>query len=408
MSRQEAALPGGIRVSDLMSVMLLAKAIPLEAVRRVLRETDREGQRERLLPASLMVYYVMALALYMQVSYEEVLRLVFEAFNWSRRAHEKVQFARKSAIAKARDRLGYEPLQRLYQQLVHPIALAHTQGAYYRQWRLVSLDGSVLDVGDTDENESAFGRPGVSRGLRSAFPQIRFCALVENGSHVLFGASLGTYRTGERTLAQGVLGSLTAGMLCLADRGFYSFILWQQARRTGADLLWRVPNHMVLPCLKRLADGSYLSRIYPSTKDRRNNTNGVQVRVVEYQLASQADTPVGLFRLITSALDPDRAPAIELPGVYADRWEIEGVFDELKTHLRGRGVVLRSKTPDGVRQEFWGFLLAHFAIRTLMHDAALLSEVDPDRLSYVHAVATIRRKLPYFLVTPPSDMATRV
>jgi hypothetical protein len=388
--------------------MLLAKAVPLEAVRRVLRETDREGRRERLLPAPLMVYYVMALALYMQVSYEEVLRLVFEAFNWSRRVGQRVQFARKSAIAKARDRLGYEPLQRLYQQLVHPIASTHTPGAYYRQWRLVSLDGSVLDVGDTNENESTFGRPGVSRGLCSAFPQIRFCALVENGSHVLFGASLGAYRTGERTLARDVLGSLGAGMLCLADRGFHSFVLWQKATQTGADLLWRVPNNMVLPCLKRLADGSYLSRIHPSTKDRRNDTNGVAVRVVEYRLVSHTETPDVLFRLITSVLDPDRAPAIDLPAVYADRWEIEGVFDELKTHLRGRGVVLRSKTPDGVRQEFWGFLLAHFAVRTLMHDAALLSEVDPDRLSYVHAVATVRRKLPYFLVTPPSDMATPV
>ena len=194
MARQEAALPGGIRVSDLMSVMLLAKVVPLDNVRGVLAETGRGGQRERLLPAPMMVYYVMALALYMQVSYEEVLRLVFEAFNWSRRAGEKLELARKSAIAKARDRLGPDPLKRLYEELARPIATAATQGAFYRTWRLVSLDGSVLDVGDTDENESAFGRPGVSRGLGSAFPQMRFCALVENGPHVIFGANPGSDR----------------------------------------------------------------------------------------------------------------------------------------------------------------------------------------------------------------------
>ncbi len=418
MAGVEAALPGGVRLSDLMSVMVLAKVFPVDRVKAILVETGRDSRRERLLPASLMVYYVMALALYMQVSYQEILRLVFEAFNWSAQPADRVQIAAKSAIAKSRARLGAEPFKQLYRKLVRPAATEETLGAFYRDWRMVTLDGSTLDVGDTEENAAKFGRPGVSRGAGSAYPKLRFCSLVENGTHILFGAVPGPYHTGETTLAQEVVGHLMAGMLCLADRQFFGYSLWTKAQKTGADLLWRVKGNLVLPCEKRLPDGSYLSTVYPSPGERRRRERGMRVRVIEYRLTGKPGTPVRVrmespygeaveettYRLITTILDEERAPALELAALYAERWEIETALDEFKTHLRGRGIVLRSKTPEGVYQEFWGFLLAHHAVRSIMHDAAVRVQVDPDRLSFVHALHTVRRKLPFFLVVPPSGV----
>jgi Transposase DDE domain len=265
---------------------------------------------------------------------------------------------------------------------------------------MVSLDGSCLDVADTAENRAAFGRPEASRG-ESAFPQARFVALVESGTHVLFGARLGRFADGETTLAHEALPALRPGMLCLADRQFFGHALWQGAAGTGADLLWRVKRNLRLPREAVLADGSFLSTIYPSQKDRRRRADGVRVRVVEYRLEGVADTEP-LYRPATTVLDPAAAPAAELAALYHERWEIEGALDELKTHLRGARMVLRSKTPELVRQEFWGLLLAHFAVRGLMHEAALRADEDPDRLSFLHAVRVIRRKLPLFAALPPS------
>jgi hypothetical protein len=260
-------------------------------------------------------------------------------------------------------------------------------------------------VADTEENRTEFGCPGTSRGA-SAFPQLRFVALVENGTHVLFGARLGRFADGETTLAHDVLAALRPGMLCLADRYFFGYALWQAATATGADLLWRVRCNLRLPRATVLADGSYLTTIYPCDKDRRHGTHGVRVRVVEYQLEGVAGAEP-LYRLVTTILDPAQAPAAELAALYHERWEIEGALDELKTHLRGAQVVLRSKTPALVRQEFWGLLLAHFAVRGLMHEAALRVDEDPDRLSFLHAVRLIRRKLPLVAALPPSGQACR-
>jgi hypothetical protein len=294
-------------------------------------------------------------------------------------------------------------LRRLYEVLVHPIATRATMGAWYRDWRLVSLDGSCLDVADTEANRAAFGLPGVSRG-ESAFPQLRFVALVETGTHVLFGAQLGGYAEGETTLAQTVLAALRPGLLCLADRPFFGHALWQAAAATGAALLWRVTHNLRLPREMVLADGSYLTTVYASDKDRRHRTGGMRVRVVEYRLAGVAEAEP-LYRLVSSILDPAQAPAAELAALYHERWEIEGALAALKTPLRGARVVLRSKTPALVRQAFWGLLLAHCAVRGLMHEAALQADEDPDRLSFSHAVRVVRRKGPLFAARPPSGPA---
>jgi hypothetical protein len=402
MAGAPAGLPAGVRLSDHISLGVIARAFPPDRVRQILAETGKTSERERDLPAPVMVYYAIALALYMGSGTREVLRCLLEGLRWLWGAGA-VKVAGRSGISQARSRLGEAPLHRLYEQVVRPVATRATQGAWYRHWRLVSLDGSCLDVADTAANRAAFGCPGASRGA-SAFPQLRFVALVENGTHVLFGARLGRFADGETPLAHAGLPALRPGMLCLADRQFFGHALWQAAAATGADLLWRGKQNLRLPREAVLTDGSYLTTIYPSDKERRHGINGVQVRVVEYRLEGVADAEP-LYRLLTSILDPAQAPAAELAALYHERWEIEGALDELKTHLRGAQVVLRSKTPELVRQEFWGLLLAHFAVRGLMHEAALRADEDPDRLSFLHAVRVVRRKLPLFAAFPPSGQA---
>lgn len=400
MARTLAALPKGSRITDYISLGVLTKTFPLTRVRAVLAATGTASQRERDLPAHVVVYYAIALALYMQSSYREVLRGLLEGVQWLLDPAVTLKVAGNSGISQARTRLGWEPLRQLHDEVVKPIAVAATKGAWYRSLRLVSVDGSTLEVADEAANDQAFGRPGASRGV-SAFPQLRFVALVENGTHVLFGTQLGAYATGEITLAKAVLRALRKGMLCLADRNFFGFALWVQARSTGADLLWRVKINARLPREHPLADGSYVSRIYRSESDRRHQRHAVTVRVIEYRLHGVTEAEP-IYRLVTSLLDPAQAPATELAALYHQRWEIETALAELKTHLRGAKIVLRSKTPDLVRQEFYGLMMAHFAVRGLMHEAALNADTDPDRLSFLHAVRVVRRKLPRFVAIPPS------
>jgi Transposase DDE domain len=272
-----------------------------------------------------------------------VLRCLLEGVQWLLDPSMPVKVAGKSGISQARTRLGWEPMRQLYDEVVRPIAGQATRGAWYRKWRLVSLDGSTLEVADEAANAEAFGRPGASRGS-SAYPQIRFVALLENGTHVLFGTEMAGYATGEITLAKAVLRSLQPGMLCLADRQFFGFELFTLAHGTGADLLWRIKKNLRLACEERLSDGSYLSRIYPSERDWRQQTNGVTVRVIDYALDGVADAEP-IYRLITTILDPEKAPAQELAALYHERWEIESALDELKTHLRGARIVLREPRP---------------------------------------------------------------
>ena len=400
MARTVAELPKGARITDFISLGVISKTFPRATIEKILNRTGKSSQRQRDLPAHVVVFYVIALALYMQSSYREVLRCLLEGLQWLKSPGEKVRVTGKSGISQARSRLGWEAIECLHDEIVKPIAKEKTKGAWYHNWHLVSLDGSTLDVADTQENREAYGRPGASRG-KSAYPQLRFVSLVENGTHGLFGSRMGPYSTGEITLGKEVVPSLKPGMLCLADRLFFGFDLWEQARATEADLLWRVKKNLSMPRLKDFADGSYLSVIYPSLRDRRHHTNGVEVRVIEYTLKGVSGAEP-FYRLLTTILEPEKAPAQELAALYHERWEIETAFDELKTHLRGSQIVLRSKTPALVKQEFYGLLLAHYAIRGLMHEAALKEDIDPDTLSFIHAVRVIRRKLPRFSSIPPS------
>jgi hypothetical protein len=385
-------------------VGVIATFFPADKVREVLRQTHRESIRERDLPAHVVVYYVMALALYMRSSAREVLRCLLEGVQWLLDPSTKVRVAGDSGISQARSRLGAEPLKQLYEAVVGPVATESTKGAWYRKWRVVSLDGSTLDVADTAENDKAFGRTESGRGT-SAFPKLRFVALLECGTHVLWGARMDRYATGEVTLAASVVESLRPGMLCLADRLFFGYKLWKKAADTNADLLWRVKRDICLKMDKRLPDGSYLSQTHASSANRRNRRNGIAVRVIEYRLKGVKGSE-SLYRLVTTILDHTQAPASELAALYHQRWEIETALDELKTHLRGAQIVLRSKTPELVQQEFFGLLMTHYAIRSLMHQAALKADEDPDRLSFLHAVRVVQRRLPRWVAIPPSEQAS--
>ena len=406
MAGTEATLPAGIRVTDHISLGVLTASVPLDVVHAVLQATERASERERALPAHVMVYYSIALALYADVSTREVLRCLLEGVRWLGGDARAVVPASKAGISQARSRLGAAPVEALYRRVVAPIAVAGTPGAWYRGWRVMSLDGTTLDVADTAGNARAFGRPGSARGANAtgAFPQLRLVGLLENGTHVISAATLGAYRTHERALATAVLPALTGEMLVLADRGFLSFDLWRPAAATGAALVWRAAAHLSLPVLERYADGSYRSELRWNQRCQSADRTAIAVRVVDYTVTGgpQGAQP---YRVVTSILDPARAPADELAALYQERWEMETAFDELKTHLRGARRVLRSKTPELVRQEVWGLLVAHYAIRTLMHEAALGAlprARDPDTLSFTHAVNVTRRTLSHVTAIPPS------
>src|ERR1039458_3234423 len=246
MARTLGSLPTGSRITDYITLGVVSRAISREKIDSILTQTEKTSIRQRELPAHLVVYYVIALALYMQSSYREALCCLLEGVQWLRDPSAGVRVAGKSGISQARTRLSWEPVQQLHDELVKPIAVRSTRGAWYRTWRLVSVDGSTFDVADEKVNEDAFSRPGASRGA-SAYPQIRFVSLVENGTHVLFGSRMGGYQTGEITLAKAVLASLNKGMLCMADRNFFGFELWKLARGTGADLLWRMKRTCAWP-----------------------------------------------------------------------------------------------------------------------------------------------------------------
>jgi hypothetical protein len=378
-------------LSDLVSVGVLTRVFPPEVVDAVIAECDRTEQRRRSLPARSVAYFAMGMALHSEGSYEDVLALISDGLSWADREDGSGRLANKAAISHARDRLGPEPMAALFARVAQPLAGENTPGCFLAGRRLVAIDGTCLDLADTPANDGYFGRPGVMKGERSAFPQARVVALAECGTHAIFEAAVGAYTTSENALAGQVLSKLKAGMVCLADRGFYSFEAWQKASGTGADLLWRVKDNLNLDPVEELPDGSWLAEVCHSRADRKR-AHPITVRVVEYTIEDGRE-PTGPFRLVTTIVDHETAPAVDLAAAYAQRWEIETSFDELKTHQRGPRAVLRSRSPELVEQEIWGHLCCHYAIRTLMFDAAAQSGRDPDRISFVAALRISRRSI---------------
>lgn len=390
-------------MSDLVSVGLLTRVFPPDLVDEVVAAAGRTEQRRRALPARSMAYFAIGMALYSQGSYEDVMAQLTDGMSWSTGWQQAYAAPSKSGIFQARERLGAEPVEALFRRVARPLAQPGVVGAWFAGRRLVAIDGTCLDVADSAANDEHFGRAGVSKGERAAFPQARVVALIECGTHVMFDAEVGAYTTSEVALAGPLLDRIEPGMVVLADRGFGGFALWARAAATGADLLWRFKDSStgLRPhLLKDLPDGSWLARIDPP-KAQRAATDPLTVRVVDYTIDDGRERET-TYRLFTTILDPGEASAQELALAYAQRWEIESVFDELKTHQRGPKVVLRSKSPALVLQEIWGYLCCHYAIRTLMADAAATGGRDPDQVSFVAALRIARRSIAHQGDFPPS------
>jgi hypothetical protein len=381
------------RLSDLVSVGVLTRVFPADLVDEVVAEAGRTQLRHRVLPARVMAYFAIGLGLYGEGSYEDVLSQLTDGLAWASGWRESYALPSKSAIFQARERLGSAPLEGLFRRVAGPLGGPDTPGVWLAGRRVVAVDGTTLDVADTPVNDEFFGRPGVSKGEKAAFPQARLVALAECGTHAMFAAAVGTYREGEAALAEPLLDSLAADMLLLADRGFFSYALWRKASATGADLLWRVreggrgapvPVHV-----SDLDDGSWLAHLRRAD-DRVGEP--MLTRVIDYTLDDGRENPT-VYRLLTTMLDHDEAPAAQLALAYAQRWEIESVFDELKTHQRGPRIVLRSQSPDLVLQEIWGHLCCHYAIRSVMSDAAQHAGHDPDQVSFVATLRIVRQSV---------------
>lgn len=391
------------RLSDLVSVGVLTRVFPPELVDEVIAEVGRTEQRHRSLPARVMAYFSIGMALYSEGSYEDVLTQLTDGLSWASGWTETYTPPSKSAIFQARVRLGAEPLAALFERVAKPIGGEQTPGVWLAGRRLVAIDGMCLDVADTTVNHEHFGRPGVNKGEQAAFPQARVVALAECGTHAVFAAEIGKYSQSEATLTEPLLGRLEDGMLLLADRGFFSYALWRKAIATGADLLWRVRTDRGGPTplhLEDLPDGSWLAHLQQAHSAAARATEPMLVRVIDYTIDDGRDNPA-TYRLFTTLTDPAEASAVDLAAAYAERWEVELTFDELKTHQRGPRTVLRSKSPALVLQEIWGHLCCHYAIRSLMAEAATHSGHDPDRVSFVAALRITRQTLAHPGAFPP-------
>ena len=391
------------RLSDLVSVGVLTRVFPPDLVDEVISQVGRTEQRQRSLPAQVMAYFSIGMALYSEGSYEDVLAQLTDGLSWASGWTQVYTQPSKSAIFQARARLGAQPVKALFERVARPIGTDETPGVWLAGRRLVAIDGMCLDVADMPANDQHFGRPGVNKGEQAAFPQARVVALAECGTHAVFAAEVGTYVQSEAVLADRLLGRLAPGMLLTADRGFFSYALWRKASASGADLLWRIRTDTSGPKpvhVEDLLDGSWLADLRQTRSKAARAAEPMRVRVIDYTLEDGRENATG-YRLFTTVLDPDQASATDLAAAYAQRWEIESTFDELKTHQRGPRTVLRSKSPELVLQEIWGHLCCHFAIRSLMAQAAAHAGRDPDRVSFVAALRITRQTLAHPGAFPP-------
>jgi Insertion element 4 transposase N-terminal/Transposase DDE domain len=410
MAHNGVVAAGG-RLTDWISLGVLASSVPRDAVDEAVMAAGRAAKRpDGKLPPHVMVYFAMAMALFAEEDYEEVAtRLTETLASWGC-WDDSWSTPTSGGITQARKRLGPEPLELLFGKVAVPVAGVLTRGAFLRDWRLMAIDGFTLDVPDTPANAAAFGYPAGGRE-HPAFPKVRVVTIGECGSHAKIAAQMGPAGgkgSSEQALARRLYPHLEEDWLLIADRGFYNWPDWQAAAATGAALLWRVKTDLRLPVLELLPDGSYLSVVArPTLHDKARNkliaaaqagehvdpAQVVRVRVIEYRIPDRDGDGSGeLTALITTITDPAAASAQELAEAYCQRWEEETGNDQLKTCLRGPGAVLRSKSPDMVRQEIYGYLLTHYAIAALICRAATEADIDPDRVKFLRTVRIIRRR----------------
>ena len=390
-----AAHGGGLMQE--LSIEAVLATLPRDLVNDVLRKTGTASVRHRLLPAPMVVYLVVLLALYSEASVRENLRLLLEPLR-RRSGRDRAVVATGAAITKARKRLGAAPFAALFDAVARPVGTPSLPGCFWRGYRVAGADATTVETQDTEANRRRFGRHGNQHGA-AGYPQLKAVVLLEVGTHAPLACAWGGADAPEGTLFDSLQGKLTKDMLLLADRAYYDFARWQACARKAGALLWRVRNNLALTPLRRFDDGSYLAEIRPSwklvSKGRSGRTERAVVRVIEYKPVFADGTEGEQVRLFTTLVDPGAAPAEELARLYPDRWQLETGFDEWKTHLRGPDRILRSPRPDLVEQELYGFLLAYYTVRATMAEAARRATCAPREMSFVHAVRVLRRRLSF-------------
>lgn len=393
-----------IRLSEAVRLNALEQAIPQVTVEAVTADLGVKEQRLRKLPAMVTLLLCVAMGLFTNMSLEQVLKKMVKGLRYVWPDEEDYQTANKSAICQARYRLGAQPVVELFHRVCKPIATGQTPGAFLFGLRLMSIDGDIEDVPDTPANVGFFGRHRGGRG-DGAFPQTQAVYLCESGTHAICDAGFWPCHTSERVGGSRMLRSVEEGMLVMWDCGFHSFDMAIQTRRRKAHFLGRLPAHVKPKFVKALPDGSCLAYIYPSDYHRKKRSEHLLVRVIEYTVDDPTRSGHGeLHRLITSLLDSDLYPAHTLACEYHQRWEVEITIDEVHTHQPLPNLPLRSKKPAGVIQEAYGLLIAHYAVRVVMHEAAVQNGLDPDRLSFINALRIIRDAIPEFQMTTPEQL----
>ncbi len=398
-------IPAEAKLSETVALEAIAMAVPQSVVEAVVTDLGVAEQRVRKLPAELMMLLTVAMNLFTRQSLSQVLIKMLKGLRliWD---DPEFATATKGAICQARYRLGARPVVELYHRVCQPMAQESTRGASLFGRRLMALDLTIEDVPDTPENVRAFGRHYSDRG-KSAFPQVLAAYLSECGTHAIIDAGFWPCHTNQHAAAQRLLRSLEPGMLLTWDCGLHSFEIAAKARAQGGDFLGRVPAGPKFRAIEVLPDGSYLTYIYPDDRGRRHHGEHLLVRIIEYTLTDPNRPGCNqVHRLMTSLLDVQQYPALELICAYHGRWEVEITIDEIDTHQRLPARPLRSKKPVGVIQELYGLLIAHYAVRRLMHDSAVAHDLDPDRLSFTNAVELVCDAIPEFQMIAPQDHPT--
>jgi hypothetical protein len=414
---QEPADGAGMAASyltDAIGIGTLTRLVTRELADEVIGSLGRTEIRKNKLPARVVAYFVMALALFSGDSYEEVMRKLSEGLGYMGTWRREWEVPTASALSQARERLGAEVMRELFRRVAVPCALRSTKGAWLAGRRLMAVDGFGLDAPDSEENGAHFGYMG-KKG-KSAFPQVHMAAMAECGTHAIVAAEIGKEGVGETTLTGKILsgGAVEPGMIVMADAGLYSYRHLKMISDAGADAILRVGANVGIPVLEWLGDGSYRSFIADPVVKGKNTAKlaswqvkitglpGFHVRAVDYEVTDRGDGDE-LITVVTTITAPDEAPAIEVAAAYHERWEAEGVFGELKTQQRGPGKILRSRKPELVEQEIWGLLLTHYGIRHLMREAADQAELDPDRMSFIRALRVVRRQVSSQAAFSPSE-----
>jgi hypothetical protein len=383
-----------------LTLAAVEQAVPLAEVQAVLAEIGVCEQRARKLNMLVTVLVTIAMNIYSRASIGEVMRKIAQGLRyiWP---DPDYALPNDSAISQRRYQLGARPLVALFHRVCQPLATPDTSGAFLFGLRLMAVDGSTENIADTAENVAAFGRFHAGRG-DSAFPQVKAVYLAECGTHAIVDAGFWPCHTSERVGGLRMLRSVGPGMLVMWDSGFHDFDMVQLAVDRGAQVLARLPAHVKPQLVRRLSDGSSWATIRPSEYARRTRGECLLVRIIEYTITDPNLPHAGeVHRLLTTLLDSQRYPAVDLACAYHERWEIELVIDETATHQRLADRPLRSLKPVGVIQELYALLIAHYAIRYLMHQAAVQADLDPDRLSFTQALAVIQAAIPEFQMTAP-------